>query len=396
MESINQEKMQQGSQILQEKNIDLWLIFVRETVAHNDPVLPLLYDHDLTWQSSILLTKENEKIAIIGHFEEETALRSGLFSAVIPYHESIKEPLLQAINTIKPSQIALDYSENDALADGLSHGLFKVLSRYLGEQNWDQCIISAEPVIAALRGRKTPSEIKLIKTAIQETESIYQRTFASLRPGMSEIEISQSMHEQVKACNLVEAWEYDHCPTVNAGPYSPIGHVRPTTTCIQPGQILHIDFGVKHGGYCSDIQRVAYFLAPDEVEPPYSVLRGFETVRQAITAVKTHLKPGAIGHEIDSIARKIVTEAGYPEYKYATGHQLGRTVHDGAGLLGPLWARYGDTPNLSVESGNIFTVEPGLFIEGYGYMELEEDVIVTEDGCEYLSTPQENIILIGE
>jgi len=114
------------------------------------------------------------------------------------------------------------------------------------------------------------------------------------------------------------------------------------------------------------------------------------SIQQAVSA----MKPGVLGKTIDAIARKAVTDAGYTEYKYATGHQLGRIVHDGAGILGPEWERYGETPNYPLEAGHVYTVEPGLFLEGYGYIGLEEDVLVTENGAEYLSRPQTELILL--
>ena len=89
-----------------------------------------------------------------------------------------------------------------------------------------------------------------------------------------------------------------------------------------------------------------------------------------------------------------ITDAGYPEFLYATGHHLGRACHDGGGLLGPEWERYGDTPNRPLEAGHVYTVEPGLFVEGYGYMGLEEDVLVTDEGTVYLGAPQSELILL--
>ncbi len=106
------------------------------------------------------------------------------------------------------------------------------------------------------------------------------------------------------------------------------------------------------------------------------------------------MKPGVTGNSIDVISREIVTDSGYPEYNYALGHQLGRVAHDGGALLGPLWEKYGDSPNQKLEVGQVYTIEPGLAVPGYGYLGLEEDVLMTEKGAEYFTAPQHEIVLI--
>jgi Xaa-Pro aminopeptidase len=254
--------------------------------------------------------------------------------------------------------------------------------------------VSAEKIIAALISRKTEAEIRHILDAIQRTEQIYAKTFAMLKPGMSEMDVAAFMHHLVEVEGLETAWESAHCPAVNAGPDSPVGHAGPTKIQIAPGQLVHFDFGVKYNGYCSDIQRMAYVLKPGETQPPEAVQKGFATVVEAIEAARLAMKPGVPGIEIDAIARNLLVSYGYPEYPYATGHHIGRTVHDGAGILGPAWERYGETPHYPLEAGQVYTIEPGLMVPRYGYIGLEEDVLVTPNETVYLSKPQTELVLI--
>jgi Xaa-Pro aminopeptidase len=396
MPTLVQEKVDQAIDILGEVNIDVWLTFVRETSAGGDPVLPLIYGHDLTWQSALILTRDGERVAIVGHFETDAAQRTGAYPTVIAYDESIRPELLRTLERLNPRHIALNYSVNDVHADGLGYGLYQVLMGYLQGTPFTERVVSAEPIISALRGRKTRSEIERIKAAIETTIRIYQHTFDTIQVGMTEREIAGSMQAQVDELGLETAWERAGCPIVNAGPDSPVGHVEPTDLKVTPGHLLHFDFGVRQDEYCSDIQRMAYVLAPGESGPPEPVGRAFDTVVRAIGEVVVAMKPGAVGADLDGIARQLVLEAGYPEYKHATGHQLGRTAHDGGALIGPTWERYGDSPNQSLEAGHVFTVEPSVFVPDYGIIGVEEDVLVTETGAQYLHPPQTELILIGE
>jgi Xaa-Pro aminopeptidase len=100
------------------------------------------------------------------------------------------------------------------------------------------------------------------------------------------------------------------------------------------------------------------------------------------------LKPGVPGWQVDDAARQYIVDAGYPEYMHALGHLLGRSAHDGATVLGPQWERYAGICELPVEVGNIFTLELHVLVPNRGLMSLEEDVLVTKNGVEYLSTPQ--------
>jgi Xaa-Pro aminopeptidase len=391
MGNLVQEKVQQAVGVLKEKGVDMWLTFVRET-STGDPMLPLIYGANLTWQSALIITAKGDSIAIVGRFEADTAQNTGAYQQVIGYDQSVREALHEAVAKLNPRQIAINTSRSDYLADGLTHGMYEALRDYLGDPFKDR-LVSAEAVIASVRGRKTPEELRRIKAAIKSAQEIYAEAFEYTRPGRTEREIAAFMHSKTKERGLVPAWEEKSCPAVNSGPDSPVGHVSPTDIKVQPGHLVHFDFGVRQEDYNSDIQRMMYILRPGEQKVPEPVQRGFDTILKSIKAAMALMKPGVKGVEVDTAARKVVTDAGYPEYKYGTGHNLGRNVHDGGGLLGPMWERYGQTPMTPLEAGQVYTVEPGLMVEGYGELSTEEDVLVTEHGAEFLSTPQTELIL---
>jgi len=393
--SLLQEKSTQATEILKETDIDLWLTFVRETSGVRDPVLDLLIGpSDLTWQSALMFTKSGERIAIVGRYEVEAVERLGVFESVLGYDEGIRGILRETLSRLNPSLIAVNTSMNNVQADGLTHAMYEMLLGYLDGTPYTDRLVSAEPIINALRGRKTQTEIKRIRKAVEITDEIYRKTFEHIRVGMTEKDVAAYMHAQMTEAGVGFAWPQESNPAVNSGPESPVGHSGPTDIQIQAGHILHWDFGVKYEEYCSDIQRVAYVLREGETAAPPDVQRGFETVSQAIEESRAAMKPGVPGAEIDTIAREIVTGAGYPEYKHALGHQLGRVAHDGGALLGPLWEKYGDSPKLKLEAGQVYTIEPSLIVPGYGVIGLEEDVVMTESGAEYLGEPQEELVLL--
>ncbi len=393
--TLIQEKVTQAIDILKEKEIDLWITFVRETSGVRDPTMDFLFGlGDLTWPSALMLTRSGERIAIVGRYEAEGIERLGVYSKVIGYDAGISHVLVETIRQINPRQIAVNTSRNNVHADGLTHAMYEMLTSYLKGSPYAERLVSSEPVINALRGRKSPAEVERIRQAIATTAEIYSETFAFLRIGMTELEVADFVHGLVNQRGLGTAWEIVQCPMVNAGPESPVGHSGPTELTIQPGQLVHFDFGVRQDDYCSDIQRLAYVLRPGEMQAPPEVQHGFDVIRQAIEAARAALKPGLPGKQVDATARAVVTGAGFEEYKYATGHQLGRVAHDGGALLGPLWERYGESPDQLVESGNVFTIEPGLALPGYGYVGLEEDVLITENGAQYLGAPQTDLVLI--
>jgi len=393
--TLIQEKVNQAIDILKEQETDMWLTFVRETSGVRDPILDFLVGRiDLTWPSALIITRKGEKIAIVGNLETEALQRLNVFDEILGYDTAVSELLRTTITRLNPDRIAVNTSKNNVHADGLTHAMYEFLKEYLAGTPYAEKLVSAEPIINALRGRKTEAELARIRKAVEITDKIFKQTYDFIKVGMTEIEVGEYMLKLAKEYGVGLAWPEENCPAVNSGPNKVVGHNGPTDIKIERGHIIHFDFGVKYEDYCSDIQHVCYVLREGETEAPLEIQRGFITLRTAVEKSREAMQAGVTGNSIDTIAREIVTDSGYPEYLYGLGHQLGRVAHDGGAFLGPLWEKYGDSPNQKLEVGQVFTIEPGLAIPNYGYLGLEEDVVMTTKGAEYLGEPQREIILL--
>jgi Xaa-Pro aminopeptidase len=248
--------------------------------------------------------------------------------------------------------------------------------------------------LARLRGRKSSAEVERIRRAVAVTEQVVDLLTPRVRPGPSERDLAAFAQARFADLGVTPAWAAEGCPIVNSGPASDLGHSHPSATIrVEPGHLVHVDLGVRRDGYCSDLQRMWYVRRPGETAPPADVQRTFDTVVRAIDAGAAALRPGMRGFEVDAAARQVVVDSGYPEFKHGLGHSLGRAVHDGGTMLGPRWPCYGRNPEGVVEAGNVFTLELGLPTTA-GVVGLEEDVLVTADGCEFLSNRQRDLWLV--
>ncbi|MEW5806841.1 MAG: Xaa-Pro peptidase family protein [Acidobacteriota bacterium] len=388
------EKIQQAIGILREKDVDMWLIFLRESETNHDPAIDLILGTSCTWASAFIITAQGKTIAIVGSLDKANIESKGLYLEVIGYVGSIREPLLETIDKINPNKIAINFSKNDVMSDGLTHGMYLMLKEYLEGSPFADRIISSEKIISALRGRKSPAELQRIRAVCSLTEVMFDQVTSFLKAGQTEAEIAAFLVDQAKKAGVELAWDPGHCPSVFSGPETAGAHFGPTERKTEKGHIMNIDFGIRKNDFCSDMQRTWYFLREGEKEIPSEVLKAFHAVRDAIQKAAEFIKPGVEGWQVDDVARSHITSLGYEGYPHALGHQIGRKAHDGAGLLCPRWERYGTLPFEKVEEGQVYTLEPRVTCQGHGIATMEEVIVVTKDGCEFLSHPQKDLWLI--
>lgn len=391
---MEKEKIAQSISILKELDIDMWMVVEQESGLLSDPIMDFIVGTGVTWLSFFIFTKSGEKYAIVGNLDKENLDSLALFDKVIPYTNSPKESLFEIIGEKDPSSIALNYSVDSPSADGLTYGKFLKLQQLFEGTDYMNRIVSAEELISRLRGRKSDEEVRRTEKAVGITLDIYDKVTAFVKPGHTEKEIASFITGERLKLGLEPSWEEEMNPSVFTGPQESGAHSGPTDRKVEKGHVFNIDSGVIYEKYCSDLQRTWYVLKDGETKPPEEVMDGFDTIVKSIQLSFDAVKPGVKGIEIDTIARDYIVSRGYTEYPHALGHQVGRTAHDGSALLAPAWERYGKLPFMELEEGQIFTIEPRLYLKDHGVVTIEEMLVITAEGARWLSKPQKEIYLI--
>ena len=148
------EKIAQARQILSELEIDCWITFTRETQITGDPTLPFLAEGDLTWHSALIVTRDHGTHAIVGQYDRQSVEETGGYDRVVGYVEGIKAPLVEYLKSLAPRSVALNFSRENEISDGLTHGMYLTLLDLLAEAGLADRVVSAERIIVALRQRR--------------------------------------------------------------------------------------------------------------------------------------------------------------------------------------------------------------------------------------------------
>ena len=388
------EKLPLIYQVIKENKVDAWLITGRETIMRSEPILPVLGDMDFIIATTLIFTT-SKCIAIVSPLDVEGYRLIKGIDEVIEYKTTMEETIKEVLKDLNPQRLALDFSNSDASSDGLTVGMKMMLDKVLASIGFNGELVSAFPIISKVRGMKTSSQIAKIKDCAIKADEYLRRVPSICHPKMTSIEIFNFLHEVAYTDGYGMSWADSQCPSVMVDPNVPQGHGGITDTPLVKGNVINIDYGVSKDGYCSDLQRMYYVLKDDETDAPASVKQAFYLVRDAIKAAKDFLRPGVTGFQVDQVARHMVVDNGYDSWNAALGHQVGHVTHDGGTILANRRPRYNrteliDTP---LDAGNVFTLEPGLMIPE-GRIGIEEDVVITKDGSEWLVEPQQELMLI--
>lgn len=238
----------------------------------------------------------------------------------------------------------------------------------------------AEPILSALRMVKDDGEVTAMERAINVAEQAMDALLPRIKIGMTEKQVAAQLTRL-----LLEggADSIAFGPIVSAGPNGASPHAVPTQRPLQAGDLLVIDWGCYVDDYPSDITRT---FAVGEIDP--ELARIYQAVKLANAAGKQAARPGATGQDVDRAARAVIEEAGYGDYFiHRTGHGLGLEMHE------PPYMMEGNDEPLA--PGNVFTVEPGIYLPGRGGVRIEDNVLVTDGGFRSLTTYPRDLIMVG-
>lgn len=242
--------------------------------------------------------------------------------------------------------------------------------------------IKTEPLrqrVTELRAVKTEAEI----ANIREAEAIGDRAFAKilkkLKAGMTEKEVAAILEFFMKE-EGADGFSFD---TIAAsGIHSAMPHAVPTDKVLEPGDFLTMDFGCLCRGYCSDMTRTVVIGKASEEQR-----KVYDTVLRAQKTALTGIRPGMTGKEIDALARNVIEKAGYGDcFGHSLGHSVGLNIHEK-----PSFSPNEDT---IIRPGMVITVEPGIYIENFGGVRIEDVVVITESGCENITHSPKELIEI--
>lgn len=383
--------------------VDAWVVLARENA--NDPIAAHIGAENAGGLAAFLFFSDGEggltSLAISPETESTALAEVTPLDSVraIPRGTSVYAHVAEELRARNPARIAVNSSTRN-VADGLSWTQRNALESALGP-GLAARLVSSEEVVIEWLSVKLPREVEIMRRAAALTEQLELEAYAQIVPGeTTDADLARFLKRRMAELGVTDGWAPEQNPNVNSGPDR--GHSHATDKVIQPGDVIQTDFGIKvHDTWVTDIQRFAYVLRPGETEAPPEVQARWEHAREGSRAAFAAMRPGATGWEVDRAQRDVLERHGSIPIIWSTGHPVGYWAHD----LGP---RLGGAAGGAPPSGDAARpLRPGQTFAFDGFfgwpredgttktISVEEMVVITETGAEWLIPPQEEWVLVG-
>lgn len=318
----------------------------------------------------LLITRGEEPVLIVPALDAEAAQAASAVQNILTHADTDNayELLKNRFGSFKLGTLGIE-------KDHFTVARFEQLSAAVSAEHFTDI----GPLLRSMRARKTPEEIIRMKYAVELVEEVLRRGLEHVKTGVSEIELVAELEYLMKK---VGASGPSFDTMVLSGTNTALPHGVPGKRIIQPGDFIMFDLGVYAAGYASDITRT---FAIEEVDNNLATI--YNTVLAANEAGIAASKPGVSYGAVDRAAREVIEAAGFgPHFMHRVGHGLGMDTHEYPSL-------HGLNEDI-IEVGNVFTVEPGIYVPGLGGVRIEDDVLITESGAVTLTSfPKELTVL---
>ena len=317
--------------------------------------------------ASCFITPEGQYFITDGRYIEQSKSQVKSFDRFIGADSHLKQ--------IKDNKLNPDGLKIAFEADHMSYSLYEKMKDLFPNTHWS----STSMILEDLASVKDDYELDCIKTAVEITDNVYEEILPMLRPGYTEKQVANKLVSKYREYADGEAYS----PIVATGPNGALPHAIPTDREFQKGDFIVIDAAAKYAGYHADMTRTPVVgKATEKHKEIYSIVKEAQQ-RGCNTA-----KAGVPCKTVDSATRDYIKEMGYGDYfTHGTGHGLGLEIHTSP--------RFSSQSDQILQANNVMTIEPGIYLAGWGGVRIEDDVIIGDKGCEILNKTTKDLVVLN-
>ena len=310
----------------------------------------------------LLITPSEAKLATDFRYTEQAAIQAPGFD-VIRMQGRAAEWYPELLADLGVTKLGFE-------ADEMTVASLKTFTETIDASDVETEFVPTTGHTVKLRAVKDADELKMLQRVIDVGDAAFEETAAKMRPGMTENEVAWEFEKSIRERGA-ESLSF---PTIVAsGPNAARPHHQTGDRAIQECETIVFDCGAQLEGYCSDLTRTVVLGTPDD-----EIVRVYNLVLAAQEAAIDRVKPGMTGEEADGVAREVISDAGHgDDFGHSMGHGLGLEVHEEPHV--------GPRADNVLEVGMPFTIEPGVYIQGWGGVRIEDVVVMESDGVRLLS-----------
>ncbi|MEI7024682.1 M24 family metallopeptidase [Paenibacillus sp. y28] len=317
------------------------------------------YITGFTGSSGYVLVTDRDAILFTDFRYREQAPKQAPLYRIVEHEPRAMLSVRQVLQELGISELGFEQN-------GVTYGAFLSFAEDLkGIQ-----LLPTDSIVEKLRMIKDAAELKIMQEAVELADRAFTHILGYIKPGAKERDIALELEFFLRK-NGAAGTSFD--TIVASGERSALPHGVASDRVLQPNEFVKLDFGALYQGYCSDITRTVFIGKPTDRHKEI-----YRIVLEAQLHALANLRPGMTGREGDSLTRDIITKYGYGDcFGHGTGHSLGMQIHEAP--------RLSQTCDTVMEPGMTMTVEPGIYISGFGGVRIEDDIVFTETGIRILT-----------